>query len=157
MNYLEKIIEDIKVIETDSLSNKVDKDIKVDITEEQKVYYWIRVFLKDENPNLEIGDDITFTYEPSGETLSVKFICYNKKGIDKDIVDQIKNYNPDDDKKTLCLMVDEKEVNNKNDIPFIRTLFTFSKHYQEVVYRRTDLVLSVEDKNIILDYFDITF
>tara|TARA_R110002167_G_scaffold76869_2_gene213781 strand:+ start:685 stop:849 length:165 start_codon:yes stop_codon:yes gene_type:complete len=54
-------------------------------------------------------------------------------------------------------MVDEKEVNNKNDIPFIRTLFTFSKHYQEVVYRRTDLVLSVEDKNIILDYFDITF
>jgi len=44
MNYLEKIIEDIKVIETDSLSNKVDKDIKVDITEEQKVYYWIRVF-----------------------------------------------------------------------------------------------------------------
>lgn len=157
MNYLEKIIEDIKVIETDSLSNKVDKDIKVDITEEQKVYYWIRVFLKDENPNLEIGDDITFTYEPSGETLSAKFICYNKKGIDKDIVDQIKNYNPDDDKKTLCLMVDEKEVNNKNDIPFIRTLFTFSKHYQEVVYRRTDLVLSVEDKNIILDYFDITF
>jgi len=54
-------------------------------------------------------------------------------------------------------MVDEKLVNDKNDIPFIRTLFTFSKHYQEVVYRRTDLVLSVEDKNIILDYFDITF
>jgi hypothetical protein len=157
MNYLEKIIEDIKVIETDSLSNKVDRDIKVDITEEQKVYYWIRVFLKDENPNIEIGDDIIFTYEPSGETITTKFICYNKKGLDKDIVDQIKNYNPEDDKKTLCLMVDEKLVNDKNDIPFIRTLFTFSKHYQEVVYRRTDLVLTTKDKDIILDYFDITF
>lgn len=156
MNYLEKIVEEIKNIETDSLSDE-KQDVKVDIVEEQKTYYWIRVFLKDEDPNIEIGDDIKFTYEPSGESLTTKFICYNKKGLDKDIVDQIKNYNPEDDKKTLCLMVDENQVNSSQDIPFIRTLFGFSKYYQEQVYRRSDLVLSVENKNIILDYFDITF
>jgi len=156
-NYLENIIDKIKEINTDNLVDTESQEVTTKVIEEQKTYYWIRVFLKDEEPNIEIGDDVRFTYEPSGETLVTKFICYNKKGIDKDIVDQIKNYEPEDDKKTLCLMVDEKDVNYKEDIPFIRTLFGFSQHYQEQVYRRDDLVLSVENKNTILDYFDITF
>lgn len=156
-NYLDKIIDIIKNIDTENISDVETPDVVTKVIEEQKTYYWIRVFLKDEEPNIEIGDDVRFTYEPSGETLTTKFVCYNKKGIDKDIADQIKNYDPEDDKKTLCLMVDEKEINYKEDIPFIRTLFSFSQHYEEQVYRRGDLVLSVEDKNIILDYFDITF
>lgn len=147
----------LESVDLDTIEFDDDEEIKVEITEKQKVYVWIRVYLKDEDPNLEIGDTINIEYEPSGESIATKFISYNKKGIDKDIADQIQNYDPEDDKKSIVLMVEEDAVNEGKDIPFIRTLFTFSKHYEEQVYRRTDLVLSIEGKDMILDYYDITF
>ena len=151
---IKKILEDIDL---DTIEFDEDEGVKVEITEKQKVYVWIRAYLKDEDPNLEIGDTINIEYTPSGESLETKFISYNKKGIDKDIADQIQNYDPEDDKKSIVLMVEEDAVNEGKDIPFIRTLFTFSKHYEEQVYRRTDLTLSIEGKDIILDYYDIHF
>ena len=156
-NYLDKAIDIIKNIDTENILEVETPGVVTKVIEEQKTYYWIRVYLKDENPNIEIGDDIEINYVPNNEILTSKFICFNKKGLDKDIVNQIKNYNPEDDKKTLCLMVDEKLVNDGTNIDFIRTLFGFSKHYQEQVYRRSDLLLIIKNKNIVLDYYDITF
>ena len=150
---LKKIVEEIDL---DEINWDDEQEVKIEI-EESKIYVWIRVYLKDEDPNIEIGDTINIEYEPSGEKIETKFIAYNKKGIDKDIADQIQNYDPEDDKKSIVLMVDEDIVNKGEDIPFLRTLFTFSKHYEEQVYRRTDLVLSIEGKDIILDYYDIIF
>lgn len=158
-SYLNNLVEIIKGIDTTDLSDTVDQNAYSKVTEEQKVYFWIRVYLKDENLNIEIGDDVSINYTPSGESLITKFICYGKKGFNKDseTIDNVTNYNPDDDKKCICLMIDTKMVNFSNDIPFIRTLFKTGYHYEYQLVKREELQLIVNRNGIILDYFDIDF
>ena len=60
----------------------------------------------DELENIQIGDDIAIHWTPSGEELVTKFICYGKQGLERDHNDEVINYNPEDDKKVLCFMVD---------------------------------------------------
>ena len=48
----------------------------------------------------------------------------------------------DDDPLCLCLMVDEEIIKKSEDIPFIRTLFKVSDHYQEQVYHRDELTFT---------------
>jgi hypothetical protein len=70
------------------------------------------------------NDTIRITYLNSGEFLDTKFICYQKKGTERDMEQNIINYNTEDDEKVLCLMVDSDKINYDNaDIPFIKTLF----------------------------------
>ena len=127
------------------------------VTEEQKVYFWIRLYLKDENINAEIGDDISINWKLSGEKLITKFICYGKTGLSKDHQDEMTNYNPEDDKKCLCLMIDSKMVNFNNDIPFIRTLFKTGYHYEYQLVKREDLQFIIDKNGMILDYFECDF
>ena len=54
-NYLDKVIDIIKNIDTENILD-VSPDVVTKVIEEQKTYYWIRVYLKDENPNIEIGE-----------------------------------------------------------------------------------------------------
>lgn len=156
-SYLDDIIESIKSIDTDNLSDEVSKDVTTKIVEEQKVYFWIRLYLKDEDPNIQVGDDIVIEYTPSGEELSTKFICYDKQGLSTDHQDEITNYNPEDNKKVLCLMVDTKMVNYNDDIPFIRTLFKTSYHYDYQLVRRDELLFVDKKSGLLLDYFDVDF
>ena len=127
------------------------------VTEEQKVYFWIRLYLKDENINAQIGDDISINWKLSGEKLITKFICYGKTGLSKDHQDEMTNYNPEDDKKCLCLMIDSKMVNFNNDIPFIRTLFKTGYHYEYQLVKREDLQFIIDKNSVILDYFECDF
>ena len=156
-SYLDDIIESIKSIDTDNLSDEVSKDVTTKIVEEQKVYFWIRLYLKDEDPNIQVGDDIVIEYTPSGEELTTKFICYDKQGLSTDHQDEITNYNPEDNKKVLCLMVDTKMVNYNDDIPFIRTLFKTSYHYDYQLVRRDELLFVDKKSGLLLDYFDVDF
>jgi hypothetical protein len=39
-------------------------------------------------------------------------------------------------------MVDEEIIKHSDEIPFIRTLFKVSEHYQEQVYQRDDLTFT---------------
>ena len=126
------------------------------IVEEQKVYIWIRLFLKEES-NIEIGDDILMTYSQSGEQLETKFICYGKTDMGKDHNDEIINYNPEDDKKVLCLMVDQDKINKGINIPFIRTLFKTSIHYQYQLVKRNELLFINSRTGETLDYFDCDY
>jgi hypothetical protein len=156
-SYLDDIIESIKQIDTTGISDNVSNDVRTEIVDEQKVYFWIRLYLKDENPNIQVGDDIVIEYTPSGEKLKTKFICYDKKGLSVDHQDEITNYNPEDNKKVLCLMVDTKMVNYNDDIPFIRTLFKTSYHYDYQLIRRDELLFIGERNGMVLDYFDVDF
>ena len=110
--YIEDLVEQVKSLDTAELSDEIsEEEQKVQQKiEEQKVYFWIRLYLKEENLNLEIGDDITIHWTPSDEKLPTKFICYGKTGLQKDYDEEIVNYNSEDDKKVLCLMVDEGMV-----------------------------------------------
>ena len=156
-NYLDNIVELIRTIDTTELTDSVDQTVVSKVTEEQKVYFWIRLYLKDDNINAEIGDDISINWKQSGEKLITKFICYGKTGLSKDHQDEMTNYNPEDDKKCLCLMIDSKMVNFNNDIPFIRTLFKTGYHYEYQLVRREDLQFIIDKNSVILDYFECDF
>jgi len=139
-------------VQYDTINTKVEK---------QRVYFWIRVYLK-ETIKIEPGDDVSIKYSQSGEVLSTKFICYSKKGANTlDYVDGepvVTSYNLEDDEKCLCLMVDEEKINNDSeDIPFLRKLFRIGRHYDYVLLRREDLLLTNDSNDEKLDYYDIEF
>ena len=73
-DYREQLLESIKDIDTTSDWN-YEEGSTTKIIEEQKVYFWIRVFLKEEDNNIQAGDNITIKYTPSGETLTTQFIA----------------------------------------------------------------------------------
>ena len=152
-----QLIEQVKQINTTDLSDDVDKSVTSIVTEEQKIYFWIRLYLKDDNINAEIGDDITLKYSISGEELKTKFICYDKLGLQRDHEDEVTSYNPEDNKKVLCLMIDTKMVNHNDDIPFIRTLFKTGLHYEYQLMKRDELQFIIDRNSIVLEYFDVDF
>lgn len=160
-DYLSPIVEAIKNINTDlENSGKWIYDEIVATTkilEEQKIYFWIRLYLREENPNIQIGDDVSINWIHSGEKLTTKFISYGKKGLEKDHVGEVTNFSTEDDKKVVCLMVDETKVNFSDEIPFIRTLFKTGKHYEYQLVKREELQFVVERNGIILDYYDCDF
>lgn len=155
--YIENLIEQIMGIDTDDLSDDVDSSVVNSVIDEQKTYFWIRLFLKDEEENIEIGDDIAITWEPSGEELLTKFVCFGKSGVTNDQGEQITYYESEDDKRVLCLMIDEKQVNFNDEIPFIRTLFKNGKHYEYQLMRRDELLFINKRNNIILEYYECDF
>lgn len=161
MGRFDNLIEQIKSIEVENIESwDSSNDGPVSqVVEKQKVYIWIRLYLKEESSNISIGDDISMIYIPSGEKLLTKFICYDKTTLTKenDDLEKVINFNPDDNKKVLCLMVDEDTINNGEGIPFIRTLFKTSRHYQYQLVRRDDLVYVNERTGETLDYFDCDY
>jgi hypothetical protein len=152
----EFVQEQLKDLDTTELSDDVSQDPEVEITPE-KVYFWTRVYMKEENTNIEIGDYITIKYLPSGEELKTQFITYAKDGLDKDHDDELTSYNAEDNKKILCLMVDEKEINEREDIPFIRTLFKLGHHYEYNVMRRDELIFTNDRNGVLVEWFDCDF
>ena len=152
----EFVQEQLKDLDTADLSDEVSDEIITDITPEV-VYFWTRLYLKEENPNVEIGDWVNITYTTSGEKLKCQFFAYGKTGLDRNHDDELINFNSEDDKKVLCLMVEEKVVNESEDIPFIRTLFKLGRHYEYQLVKRDELQFVVERNGVILDYFDSDF
>lgn len=152
----ESIIDQIREIDTKDLKDSEDREIKSEIVEKQKVYFWIRLFLKEELNDIEIGDDFEMCYKVSGESLTTKFIAFGKKNLNRDLDSQIVNYDPEDDKKSLTLMVDS-DYFESDDLPFIRTLFKTSSYYQFQVYKRTDLSFKNLRTGEVLEYIDCDF
>ena len=151
------IAEQAKKIELDKV-NFANEDFvpKSKIVQKQAVFLWIRVYLK-EDLDIQPNSDIFINYSPTGEKLQCKFICFAKKGLEKDHQDEVVNYTDEDDKRVLCLMVDEERINIHNeDIPFIKTLFKIGRYYQPNVFKRSDLTIT-NDSDEIIDYFDIDF
>jgi hypothetical protein len=155
-DYREQLIESIKNLDIDGVSDEVGDPIS-NIIEEQKVYFWIRLYINDELNDILQGDDITIKWTPSGEELTTKFICFGKNGLERDHDDQVTNWNPEDDKKILCLMVDERVINLSDEIPFIRTLFKTGRHYEYQLVKREELIFVNKRNSMILDYFDCDF
>ena len=130
---------------------------KTDIIENQKIYFWIRIYLKDE---IEISPDtkVKIKYVPEEEELETIFVCYSKKKGNHNFnkLEEIVEYETEDDKKVLCLMVDSDRINkNSEDIPFIRTLFKISRWYYPQVFKLSDLEIS--SNGTLLNYYDIEF
>jgi hypothetical protein len=156
-SYLDGLLEQIKTIDTSELSDDVSDDTISKVIEEQRIYFWIRLYLNEEDPNVEIGDDVTIQWTPTGEELKTKFAAYAKAGLERNHEDEVTNYNPDDDKRVLCLMIDTKMVNSNDDIPFIRTLFKTGYHYEYQLVKRNELIFTNDKNGVLLDYYDCDF
>jgi len=152
----ESLIEQIKGIDTGDLTDDVKDEVITKEIEKQKVYYWIRLYLKEEMSDLKIGDDFDITYTKSCETLSGKFIAFGKKNLNRDLDNVIVNYDPEDNPKCLCIMVDEEEMKSEK-IPFIRTLFKTSTFFEYQVYRREELTFTNTRTLQTCEYVDCDF
>jgi hypothetical protein len=53
-------------------------------------------------------------------------------------------------------MIEEKTINESDDIPFIRTLFKLGRHYEDQIIKRSELVF-IKEQGGILDYYDCEF
>ena len=160
-DYLADQVKNLNLDEIDFEKSSYD-NVKTKI-EKQKVYFWIRVYLSEElEIEMEPGSDIEIKYVNSGEVLDTKFICYAKMGGGTIKYENgepvVANYNSEDNRKVLCLMVDEEKINyDSEDIPFIRKLFKIGRHYEYELMKRTDLILTVKSTDEMLNYFDIEF
>lgn len=149
------LVQQIKEIEVEKIETwNEQEDLTTKVVEKQKVYFWIRLFLKEECDDIQAGDSINLYYSPTNEKLETTFICFDKKGLQKNHEDEIVNFNPEDDKKILCLMIDEEIVNNSDEIPFIRTLFKNSRFFEYQVVKRSELLFNNKRTGKNLDYFD---
>lgn len=157
VDYREQLLEKLKQIDTEGLPEELEIVSTSKVVEEQKVYFWIRLYLSEEDNNIQVGDDVIIQYTPSGEELLTKFVCYGKSGLEKDHNGEVINYNPDDDRRILCLMIDERVVNFGEGIPFIRTLFKTGYHYEYQLVKRNELLFVNSRNGFILDYYDCDF
>ena len=154
----DSIVQQIKQIDRDDLSDDVDQGPLSSEVEKQKVYIWIRLYIKEEISNLKEGDDFSITYTETNETLITKFICFGKMNSFKDSNDyeQIQ-IEAEDNPKCLCLMVEEDVIQTSSEIPFIRSLFKVSKHFDFQVYKREDLVFTNTRTGQSVEYIDCDF
>lgn len=155
--YQESIINQIKEVDVEKVDfSKGDFKPRTKIAEKQKVYIWIRLYLKEEDTKTKPNDPVKITYT-NGEELDTTFICYSKKGIQHDS-NEIVNYDTEDDRKVLCLMVDLDRINtNSDDIPFIRTMFKTGRYYEYQLIRRDEFKFLNTKTNEIYEYYDVEF
>ena len=155
--YYNNIVEQAKNIDIDTIDfSNANFRPRSEIVEKQKTYFWIRVYLKEEI-DLSPDQDVTIEHVFLGEKLTTRFVCFAKKGLDRDAEDQVVNYNAEDDKRILCLMIDSDKINiDCDDIPFIKTLFKVGKWWQPQVMRRDELIFKDSNGNII-DWYDVNF
>lgn len=156
-SYQSAILDTIREIDVEKVDFTVGNfKPRSEIVEKQKVYFWIRLYIKEE-VDMKPDTVVKILYTTSGEFLETKFICYSKKGLDKDLDNEIVGYNTEDDKKVLCLMVDSDKINYDNkDIPFIKTLFKTSRFYEYQLLKRDELVF-INSDGTKLDYYDVNF
>jgi len=154
MNRYNDIIDNIKLVDIDLIKDwEVLK--KTQVIEKQKVFFWIRLYLKEEDDKIQIGDDVIIKYNLSGEQLTTKFIYFGKNGLSLDHDNEIINYEGEDDKKILCLLVDESFIND--DIPFIRKMFKTSIHYEYQLLKREDIAFINKRTGQNIEYYDCDF
>ena len=157
-SFYEDLVKQSQGIDTTKLDENVSTTPDTKIVETTKIFFWIRLYLKEELSDLVLGDDIQISYLPENENLVTKFICFGKTNLNKDYnSDSVSQYDPDDDKKILCLMIDEETIKTRQDIPFIRTMFKTSIYYKYQLMRRTDLVFTNMRTNQSIEYIDCSF
>lgn len=151
----QQLIESLKTSNTDKWSD-VD-DIRIKEIERQKVFFWIRIYLSEEDYTLEKGDKLILTYKPTNEKIELIFGAYEKVGLNKNHDEQVINYSTEDDRKVLCVMIDLDRINKfSDDIPTIRTMFRNSKYYKENLFFKSDIVVTNDDGKV-YDYTSIGF
>ena len=155
--HLDNIVEKAKKIDVDKV-NFQGEDFQplTKIIQKQRSYIWIRLYVKEEidiNPETKIN----FVYNDGQEIIETYFMYFGKKGLERNQDGEIVNFNPEDDKKILCLMMDVERIDyNNHDIPYMKTLFKLGKYYKPDYIRKNDFSFVLEDETN-LNFYDIDF
>ena len=155
--HLDNIVEEAKKIDLNKVNfDGEDFQPHTKIIQKQKVYLWIRLYIKEEidiNPETKI----TISYLDGQETLETYFMYFGKKGLERDTSGEIVNFNPEDDKKILCLLIDSDAINvNCSEIPYLKTLFPLGKFFKPQYVKKFDFAFILDDGQQI-DFYDIDF
>ena len=135
-----------------------DNVTEIKTISEQKQYFWIRIYLKEEDTELEQGDEIKIKYLPTNEELEMLFGGYEKEGMNRDFDDEVSNYTNKSDKTILCCMIDVERVNkNSEDIPLLRTFFKNSRYYENNIFLKKEIKVVCEGKDLDFEYSSIKF
>src|ERR1035437_2227380 len=117
------------------------RPLAIHFVEKQKIMLWVRLYLVEEYKDLLPGDIVTIEYIPNNEKIVMTFVCYAKTGSNKDNEGEfINHYNPEDDNRVICLMIDSSELNNSADI--IRGMFKNTIWYRYQLIKRNELIFT---------------
>jgi len=152
IKYYDSLVEQLKDVDTSKMPTNVDSDTSNKVIEKQKTFIWIRLYLKEEISDITIGDMFEMVYDD--ESLPCQFIAFGKTNMNRDY-DNLVNYDPDDDEKQLCLMIDQDLLTS--EVPFLRSLFRSTPYFQYQVYRRSELEFINQRTNDSYEYLDAEF
>jgi len=157
-NYQSSLLDKLKeaVNNSDPRQWKDEPDIKKVEVEKQKEYFWTRIYLKDDDKDLEQGDILTMTYVPTNEKIEMIFGSYEKEGLNRDHNGEVINYISKDNRSILCCMIDIERINkNSDDIPTLKTFFKSSRYYKENLFLKDEIVIESKDKKY--EYTSLSF
>lgn len=155
--HLRSIVHEVKKIDVNKVNfDGEDFEPHTKIIQKQKVYIWIRVYLKEEM-DIKPETKVIIQYLGGKESIETYFMYFGKKGLERNKDGEIVNFNPEDDRRILCLLIDSERLDyNNHDIPYMKTLSPLSKHYKPDYFRKFDFTILLEDGTN-LDFFDIEF
>ncbi len=155
--HLDNIVENVKKIDLEKVNFEgEDFQPQSRIIQKQKVYFWIRVYLKEEL-DIKTETKVIIKYLDGKEQLETQFMYFGKKGLERNNEGQIINFNPEDDKRILCLLIDSDRIDfNNEEIPYMKTLSPLSKHYKPQYFRKFDFSVFIEEDQEI-DFYDLEF
>lgn len=128
-------------------------NMKVDEVQKGTEHIWTRIYLREE-VEIDPKDIIEVKYLPNNTSMQMSFICFGKPITSKNSAEGIANYNPEDDRKVLCVMV-ESSVLKANKTP--NNFFRANPFTSDVLIRIADMEIYNVTKGVKLDYYDIDF
>lgn len=150
------ITEALKDFDTSNMEEIESRDTKVNY-KKGKEYTWLRIITEDVI-EMDSEDMVTLEYVPTGEKIEIPFRFYDKKGVtdnqDEDVID----YTSEEDKTSLCFLVDIDMLdNNSDDIPNIRRNFKASKYFEEDFFLKSDFTITINKTEEQIKYLKIYF
>jgi len=155
--HLNNIVEEVKKIDVNKVSFEgEDFQPHSKIIQKQRVFFWIRLYIKEEF-DIKPETKIIIDYQNGKEQLETHFMYFGKKGLERDKDGEIVNFNPEDDKKIWCLMIDAERIDiNNSDIPYIKTLFPLGRYFKPDYIRKVDFEF-LYNGEFPVPYYDIDF
>lgn len=155
----DEILNKLKNVNLNDISfgeDEEDYDILNQIVDKQLVFTWSRLLINEEIEDLQIGDEIIMSYKYSDLTLELKFGAFAKVTEVSSTEEGVTEYITEDDKRVLCLMVNEEYLKDAK-YSTISRLFKRSKFFEYLTIQKGDLVFKNKRTNEPIDFYSFSY
>lgn len=154
----DSIVESVKSIDINTIIDGNDNEsVAINQVQKSTSYLWLRLYLNEDDTTTQASDTITMHYLDYDEKLALHFVCYAKTNTTQDTNEAVVNYNPEDDKKVLCMMVEEDAITKDNKLEYIKTMFKTLPWFQKQYFRPVELTFTNERTGQVYDYYSADF